>query len=124
MATMSSMLRSRRVALAATLGAGAFAATTFYMKCGKQNAGVAPKKKFAPGADFPDLSKHNNIMANHLTPKVTMDVSAYIHTEHIFLSTALLGSIQLSNPPSLLPSRSLLSLHSLAAFSPVFLVHL
>ena len=87
MATMSSMLRSRRVALAATLGAGAFAATTFYMKCGKQNAGVAPKKKFAPGADFPDLSKHNNIMANHLTPKVTW---VYQHIYILSISSSAL----------------------------------
>ena len=27
-------------------------------------------KMFPPSADFPDLTKHNNVMANHLTPQV------------------------------------------------------
>lgn len=34
------------------------------------NAGAY--KMFPPSADFPELSKHNNVMANHLTPQVSL----------------------------------------------------
>nr|AAS72895.1 mitochondrial creatine kinase CK2 [Tethya aurantium] len=66
---MAAFMNRTTLAVAAV---GGTAAALYYFRGSKLHAGAAPGayKKFSPSADFPDLSKHNNVMANHLTPEV------------------------------------------------------
>ena len=67
---MSFFMRS--FAKTAALGVGAITAALVGVEASTEKGCVGSLKKaykaFMPKADFPDLSKHNNCLANHLTP--------------------------------------------------------
>ena len=67
---MSFFMRS--FAKTAALGVGAITAALVGVEASTEKGCVGSLKKayrsFMPASDFPDLSKHNNCLANHLTP--------------------------------------------------------
>ena len=67
---MSFFMRS--FAKTAAIGVGAITAALVGVEATAEKGCVGSLKKaykaFMPTADFPDLSKHNNCLANHLTP--------------------------------------------------------
>ena len=67
---MSFFMRS--FAKTAALGVGAITAALVGVEASTEKGCVGSLKKayrsFMPTSDFPDLSKHNNCLANHLTP--------------------------------------------------------
>ncbi|KAG2466500.1 KCRS kinase, partial [Polypterus senegalus] len=68
--TFSRMLMGRKTAmLLASLGTGALASG--YLMSDVNHAAVIDRTKiFPPSSDYPDLRKHNNCMASHLTPAI------------------------------------------------------
>ncbi|XP_072036165.1 creatine kinase U-type, mitochondrial-like [Amphiura filiformis] len=74
MASIWSAARSKAknpLALAAVAtGAVGFGLVTYYQGQRLFADSDTPRSQFPPSANFPDLSKHNNVMASHLTPAV------------------------------------------------------
>lgn len=57
----------RKLAITAAIAGGA---TFLCLKCNVHQATTNRNNKFTPSADYPDLTKHNNVMAECLTPEV------------------------------------------------------
>ncbi|XP_011403921.1 PREDICTED: creatine kinase B-type-like isoform X1 [Amphimedon queenslandica] len=73
---MAAFLRNPKVLGAAALGAGTLLVTSHFMRgeagsaAGKSGDVSRAYKLFPASADYPDLSKHNNVMASNLTPQI------------------------------------------------------
>nr|ABH10978.1 mitochondrial creatine kinase [Suberites ficus] len=65
-------LSSPKTLAAAVVGGAAIAGAYYYGGGTTLHAGAAPGayKLFPAKADYPDLKKHNNVMASHLTPEI------------------------------------------------------
>ena len=84
---MSFFMRS--FAKTAALGVGAITAALVGVEASTEKGCVGSLKKaykaFMPKADFPDLSKHNNCLANHLTPTLYNKLRDLVSFCDIFL---------------------------------------
>lgn len=58
----------KNLSLVVAAGLCGAAGTLVYCRLG--SSGKLPRKRFSPKADYPDLKKHNNIMAHHLSPEI------------------------------------------------------
>ena len=72
MATIWSAARSKNpwTLAAAATGAVGLGLVTYYQGRRLLASCDTPRSQFPPSANFPDLSKHNNVMASHLTPTI------------------------------------------------------
>ncbi|CAI8030029.1 Creatine kinase S-type, mitochondrial, partial [Geodia barretti] len=68
---MAGLLRGSRMLTTALVGGAAVAGIGYYVSSSAE-AGASPGayKLFPPSSDFPDLSKHNNVVASHLTQEL------------------------------------------------------
>ena len=84
---MSFFMRS--FAKTAALGVGAITAALVGVEASTEKGCVGSLKKayksFMPKADYPDLSKHNNCLANHLTPTLYNKLRDLVSLCDIFL---------------------------------------
>ena len=62
--------RVRLLTAVTGLGAGAMALLYSSRTLSARDCGLAAWERFSPMADYPDLRKHNNLMAKHLTPRI------------------------------------------------------
>ena len=60
---------------AAATGAVGLGLITYYQGRRLFASSATPRSQFPPSANFPDLSKHNNVMASHLTPAIYAKLS-------------------------------------------------